>query len=156
MKRKRNLKVGDGFAPSAGRERWTRRAACMAGLAAMAGSARRHARGPSGRGTVGLGGGDHRRWSSSAQFRLTRFSRPVFPDPFSPVFPVFPTRFSTRSRRWVPPAVFVTGSLQADPFFPTRFSVVPPFFLVFSCKHRGGRISAVPDLIWWSRLGMHG
>ena len=77
MKRKRNLKVGDGFSPSAVRERWTRRAACMAGLAAMAGSARRHARGASGRGTPGLGGGYHRRCSSSAQFRLTRFS--VFP-----------------------------------------------------------------------------
>jgi hypothetical protein len=35
MKGKRNLKVGDEFSPSAVRERWTRRAACMAGLAAM-------------------------------------------------------------------------------------------------------------------------
>ena len=78
MKRKRNLKVGDGLSPSAVRERWTRRAACMAGLAAMAGSARRHARGGSGRGTPGLGGGYHRRCSSNAQFRLTRFSGPFF------------------------------------------------------------------------------
>jgi hypothetical protein len=39
----------------------------MAGLAAMAGSARRHARGASGRGTPGRGGGYHRRCSSSAQ-----------------------------------------------------------------------------------------
>ena len=93
MKGKRNLKVGDGLSPSAVGERWTRRAACMAGLAAMAGSARRHARGASGRGTPGLGGGYHWRCSSSAQFRLTRlsfFKRSVQADPFfRPVFPVF-------------------------------------------------------------------
>ena len=73
MKRKRNLKVGDGLSPSAVGERWTRRG----GGVAMAGS------GPPG--TPGLGGGYHRRCSSSAQFKLTRFSDPFFP-PFFPFF----------------------------------------------------------------------
>jgi hypothetical protein len=40
MKGKRNLKAGDGFSASAVRERRTRRAACMAGLAAPAERAR--------------------------------------------------------------------------------------------------------------------
>src|ERR1035441_3520273 len=89
MKGKRNLKVGDGLSPSAVRERWTRRAACIAGLAAVAGGgapaprgAPRTAPGPAG----------------------THAARPEGP------------------RRWVPAAVFVKRSVQADAFFPTRFS----------------------------------
>ena len=35
MKRKRNLRIGDGWSAWAVRECWTRRAACLAGLAAM-------------------------------------------------------------------------------------------------------------------------